>query len=477
MATAVRLSPAAALLRTSRLFSLPPPLPTPQPAASSDQVVWSETATSTFPTRQAIETTILGLARGDWGLKRPLPKKSMSRKPKIRLNDGIDTIEHITDFESASDLALNLLKFQELEMPLTLPRLRKERQYAHFTNSVFDPKIDNTSKLSEEKASTKGLGRWRYDGPWLAGLSRSEFESYLRTEIGKRKEDFADSVRKQLDRRRVTFLRDEGREVSAAEPFTKEQINDYIRSLRHNRREFGNLIATFLDLPEGPSSDKSSLAVDNPWEYGRETVAASSYAQFGPPSTHPSAGLSYTQSRAHSRNDAELGFQKPIHNAGVQGRILRPDRRAGMESKSSVGLAGFVASTSENGLQRMTGPNSYGRRTTGRTMNTGMQKLAGEPAIIRPEQACINPDGSVYLAVQAWIGSVKPQNSQPEQETESWGAKATRAEPLSGFGSKAPQFDTAYQRNQGTQRQPTTSSTRKPLSETSGILESMGEEY
>src|SRR5947207_4919817 len=109
---AARVSPAANLLRKSRLFALPPSLSPPVQPPTSSQVSESDTATLPYPIRAAIETPRSSLARGDWGLKRPLPSKSTttsSSSPVVRVN-YLDTFEHITDFESAADHTVTLEK-------------------------------------------------------------------------------------------------------------------------------------------------------------------------------------------------------------------------------------------------------------------------------------------------------------------------------------------------------------------------------
>src|ERR1700710_1203320 len=115
-------SPGGALLRASRIFSIPPPLPRPASDLSSIAIFNSETATLPHPIHLTITTPQTSLARGDWGFKRPLPLRSTTRTstPLIRVH-SIDTYEHITEFGSASDHAINLQKWQEMGVPLTIP--------------------------------------------------------------------------------------------------------------------------------------------------------------------------------------------------------------------------------------------------------------------------------------------------------------------------------------------------------------------
>ncbi|KAI7149897.1 hypothetical protein KC352_g28834, partial [Hortaea werneckii] len=99
-------SPTARLLQSSRLFSLPRPLPQPHIENITSTGVYraSDSATLPYPTHQAIATTASSRSRGDWGLKRALPKKATqdTSTPHIRVS-AQDTPEHITDFGSAAD--------------------------------------------------------------------------------------------------------------------------------------------------------------------------------------------------------------------------------------------------------------------------------------------------------------------------------------------------------------------------------------
>ncbi|KAF2113248.1 mitochondrial ribosomal protein subunit-domain-containing protein [Lophiotrema nucula] len=115
-------SPTSNLLRNSRLFSLPNPLPTPPVAEASgaDALRASNTATLPYPTHQAIVTTPSSLARGDWGLKRPLPSRSrlvQTSKPVLKVHQ-LDTIEQITDFDSAADHVRTREKWAEMHAPM-----------------------------------------------------------------------------------------------------------------------------------------------------------------------------------------------------------------------------------------------------------------------------------------------------------------------------------------------------------------------
>ncbi len=99
-------SPTARLLQNSRLFSLPRPLPAPPLEGLSSTGLFraSETATTPYPTLQAITTPRSSLSRGDFGLKRALPAKTTrhTSTPHVRIR-AQDTYEHVTEFASAAD--------------------------------------------------------------------------------------------------------------------------------------------------------------------------------------------------------------------------------------------------------------------------------------------------------------------------------------------------------------------------------------
>ncbi|KAJ6258443.1 37S ribosomal protein MRP51 [Drechslerella dactyloides] len=102
--------PAASLIRHSRLVAMP--APRAGPALGDTQV-----HRAFYPTHQAITTPEASRHRGDWGLKRPIPRKVASSY--LRYTD-LDTIEHRTTFESSHDTVLSLKKWQEMGIPIKL---------------------------------------------------------------------------------------------------------------------------------------------------------------------------------------------------------------------------------------------------------------------------------------------------------------------------------------------------------------------
>ncbi|KAL8733285.1 MAG: hypothetical protein Q9181_003641 [Wetmoreana brouardii] len=315
-----RLSPTASLLKSSRLFSLPPPLPRPSHDFTATPNFGSDTATLPYPTHAAIETTQSSLARGDWGLKRPLPQKSTANTstPAIRIED-IDSIDHITDFESAADHTLTLQKWQEIGLPLSMP-VKQKGPFPSTQNlntrstrptSVFETAYDNTEKSESESDAM----RWKFKGPWLAGKTEGGFNEYVEKNVKQRKLEFRNFVRDRLVNDRTLAQRriaQENGEASEGQvDVTEQDVDLFVKQLRQDEVRLQMLVEEFLDLP---------VAADPKQSEGNFAVMMDS--DKGPPKTHLSAGLSYLRTASHMTNHPVLGPRE--EEPPVQARILRP---------------------------------------------------------------------------------------------------------------------------------------------------------
>lgn len=157
------LSPTANLLRNSRLFSLPTPLPRPAVSETYGAGVSkaSDTATLPYPTHQAIATTKSSLARGDWGLKRALPSRSylvQVSDPVLRVTQ-LDTIEHVTDFDSAADHVRTRQKWEEMGVPMMkgMTQMRDYDLSGTAPTGAFETRDDTTSYDSDVGLDEAGL--------------------------------------------------------------------------------------------------------------------------------------------------------------------------------------------------------------------------------------------------------------------------------------------------------------------------------
>ncbi|TGZ83990.1 hypothetical protein EX30DRAFT_302894 [Ascodesmis nigricans] len=299
-------SPAANLLRNSRLMAMPTPIPVPK----STNIFSS--GPPPFPTRQAIATPRASAHRGEWGLKRDLPLR-VSRKTHYVRYDDLDTIDHMTTFESAHDDVYTLKKWQE--MGLALHRDTSLTDATSFSSpSSLMPVFDSETKPETYK--------WRYKGPNLKELSADELEEYI-SKISKRSDEFYDFVaRKQA----VAKLQNEY--TAIGQPYTEEQLIKEVnsrevkpevdtRELRSTPISLERYTVEFLDLPHHAD----------------------------PPVTHPSAGLYYVRSNAHCHNDPEQGPQEV--------RKSVPGRDFGMSSTVGVtaGIAGVVATVQQRSYE------------------------------------------------------------------------------------------------------------------------------
>lgn len=450
----MRLSPAASLLRNSKLFALPPPIALPAAPPSSDQVAASDTATTVYPRYAAIETTTISGSRGDWGFKRPLPLKTTktTSNPVVRLVRGIDTPEHVADFESAADHALTLRKFQELHIPIQHEAKEQTGGYRNDVikvhRSVFRSTHDNTSaapssrveansstgiwpeigsqdvfnqlpdqlkqiqaqvdereKASQDdrldqsgnralEAATKTRvppqlhKRWRYSGPSLIQMSGMEFSDYIHSLGQKERDLLIDKIKKIMVHRRKERARDkgEGLEGITEESITPEDIAKYMRYLRNSPSKFGPILAEMLDLPEGPS--KAWKAENEPWEYGRMTLATEAWTVKGPPKTHPSAGLSYLRSAAFAHNHPVLGPQKS--SLPVVARAVKTRSKPAGGNDVDYGVAGFIVPKPDMGAVRAS--------------ENFTPCPGGIKTILRPGAAMIKEDGSLLMLTSRVTG-------------------------------------------------------------------------
>jgi hypothetical protein len=325
-----RMSPTASLLRTSRLFSLPSPLPKPASNFTATANFESDTATLPYPTQQTIETTASSLGRGDWGLKRPLPRQSTYAKtttPMLRIHQ-IDSIDHITDFDSAADHTLTLRKWQEMNLPVSMAPPRHRASRTEPPVSAFESDIDNTVRSGRGTSQ----GRWKFKGPWLAGKTEGEFKDYTEKKVKRRKLAFRQFLRQRLVERTTARMRatsiESGEDIqSGIVEISDNHFETYIKELRQHEEKLNALVEEFLDLPSAAHTS------------GKMT----SYNQRGPPTTHPSAGLSYLRTKSYIHNHPVLGPMEV--EPPVQGRVLLPTRVGGRGARNEalVGVGGVAA--------------------------------------------------------------------------------------------------------------------------------------
>lgn len=348
------MTPGGALLRASRMFSLPPALSSSAGDVAAAASRSSDTATAPYPTMQSVTTPQSSRDRGDWGFKRPLPLKSTTKTttPLIRVKK-VDSIEHVTDFASAADHTLSLEKWQEMSVPITMPDSKKRsdslRNFAVPGVSVFEEKFDVTAFESGMAAQAEDK-RWKFRGPWLAGVTEGNFQKYLKRQVRIKRPEFRQFLRErlsvQLSQSAATAALEAGKEVPtpiAAEDITDAQLTEYLRTLRSDRPTLYKMIGEFLDLAPVPPPSSFALSSLGPMapRDSRPTGPVNPYAEEGPPVTHPSAGLSYLRTASYLDNHPIYGPQKS--HPPVKARIIMPRTQHMGSFSAKLGVGGFVA--------------------------------------------------------------------------------------------------------------------------------------
>ncbi|KAI3318653.1 hypothetical protein HD806DRAFT_540000 [Xylariaceae sp. AK1471] len=390
-------SPGAALLRSSRMFSMPTPIPAAPGDYSSATKHHSATATIPYPTHLTITTPSTSRINGDWGFKRPLPLKTTIKQtyPLVRIRQ-VDSTEHVTDFRSASDHTMTLKKFQELNLPISVPSEKISRQ----PRSVFEEDGDVTAIEPDQAKATENK-RWKFKGPWLAGMTDGEFNKWLEKNVRTKRNEFRAYLKevyaKDLtEEQRAGAIRDDlpvPPEVKASD-ITEDQLVEYLRDIRQDRLVLFRHVSRFLDLAPLTTETEylSSMKLYRPQPFDNENP----YGTNGPPITHPSAGLSYLRTPNFMDNHPIYGPQK--HHPVVKARILKPRNVGTGVHEPVIGVAGFVADRPLE--QRILGSAASLNSPRGRALGQlDLERHGGSKLYYKLDSASIDSGGRVRIGV------------------------------------------------------------------------------
>lgn len=393
-------SPGGALLRSSRMFSLPKALPdgsSTNPFLSDNR---SDTATKAVPQRQSITSPLSSREKGDWGLKRPFPlKTTMTTSTPVFRVKHVDAVENVTDFTSAADHTLSLEKFQEMRIPLVVPvtedKLRRDSTRDTVgLKSVFEDDMDFTTR----DEGTDDAKRWKFKGPWLAKMTEGDFNAYIAAEVRPKRSQFRRVLKEKLAAEITADQRSEAAEQGRdpppairAESITDVQFTEYLYKLRNSRAKLYSLVSKFLDLP--PLSQPVGFVNTGIFGSDNHKAPESPYGLAGPPSSHPSAGISYLRTNAVMENHPVYGPQS--RRTPVQTRIISPRTGA---IPARLGMGGFVATVP-------VGDNSFNVSALHRRnqqLIPGLQRLdvtsyGGAKTYIEPVAAQVNSSGQVII--------------------------------------------------------------------------------
>lgn len=422
----------------------------------------SESATQPYPTRQAITTPPASHAKGDWGLKRPLPTKTTSKTstPHIRIN-AIDNRAHVTDFESAANHTRNLAKWQEMNIVMRRKEAMSD-QAAGGQPSVFEDSVDTTvhdgPTTTQPSASRRGPPRWKVKGPWLASMSEFDFQRYLDKNLrsAEQRAGFLDHVAKVYSRQKrsdaLARMRESGElgsdtgdalrldaELEKAASVAPAELEEHIRLLRQNHNsinsDLGKLIQDYFDMPAAGRAytGHNAMTTTDP-----------------PPPTHPSAGISYLRTDAWMDNHPNFGPQ--VSRPAVRARVIRPKTFANISlERAQLGVGGFVANDRppSKHIRDDRNPDS----ANAQTFKNNYDKIGGNKIWVHAVNGYVNPNGLVRLeitratpeSIEIKTGNINPHRSARNADVRfvsegllgnKAGAGSSQSTPQPGFGDR-----------------------------------------
>jgi hypothetical protein len=264
--------------------------------------------------------------------------------------------------------------------------------------SVFDDDVDVTDMDAEQRVKAMD-SRWRFTGPWLAGMTQGEYNKWLAKEVRPKRPAFREFLKKKLAENMHEVAAQKALDKGEPKPapidpssVTEDQLIDYLRRLRHNNQELYDMVGQFLDLaplkppslmttglPSGTKASVQLKDVKNPW------------AESGPPLTHPSAGLTYLRTSMYMENHPVYGPQK--YHAPVEARVVRP-RRQLQGASAKLGVAGFIANS-------QLGDTAANLRNTSSDIfdRVDPELKGGAKTWVHPQQARLDSNGRVFMYV------------------------------------------------------------------------------
>ncbi|KAK6356626.1 hypothetical protein TWF718_000970 [Orbilia javanica] len=309
------LGPTANLIRNSRLMAMPQPLA----HVLSDPQFFR----APYPTHQAITTPESSRARGDWGLKRSIPRKVESTY--IKYND-IDTIEHMTKIESAHDTVMTLKKWQEMDIPLQI-----RGQTARSFTSAFH--FENTPAPESESDSNQPI--WGYRKKFVQHMTPGQLKSFVKKKLVPRRKEFeafadlwfspASLVTEPSELSSTLPQTEPGPESSSSSPpspppsqplsvaapetrkpaippnFSIDSLSPALKTARFDSTKAYNAVREFLQIPL------------------REV----------PMTVHPSAGMHYILDTSFLENHPEYG---PNRNKEIRARLIHKSDGRGIDT-------------------------------------------------------------------------------------------------------------------------------------------------
>jgi len=378
----------------------------------------------------------------------PLKATRSTNNPVVRLVRGIDTPEHIADYESAADHVLTLRKFEELNLSLRHPEKAGDTRsnYSARDFNVFRPTHDNTTNHSSSSPASSGpLGiwpelksedvynqlpeqikqkqraideqkkaqyvaagidpansgaaqlmaatsrhsvrerrRWRYAGPSLFQLSGMEFDDYL-NKLGKEEQDMlTERIKKEITQTRLARARDQGK--MGEQPRENDVTEKEVKNyLRYLRNEPRRFGAILADMLDLPENNLRPQG-------GRARADEFEYGR-------DTLAAADWQERGPPRTHPSAGLSyvhtvahahnDPTHgpqkeNTAVLARAVKTATRSG-KTEASFGVAGFIVPTPQN------------QSSTRATVDAFTPQPGGQKKPVQLGAAYINEEGALIM--------------------------------------------------------------------------------
>ena len=253
-------------------------------------------------------------------------------------------------------------------------------------------------------------------------MQEGDFQLFTR-QVERRKGEWREYLSQHIMDKKLKDRRFQAQQQGEAVILSREELRPDARELRETEKalrdshateglssELTELITKFFDLPAVRPKQPSS-APDNVQSKLLRNVTQGIYddddlTESAPPSTHPSAGLSYLRSNAVMENHPLHGPQ--AHPTPFLARVVRPRNSAqGTEYQAKLGLAGFVTqdpvSASLNPGRASTNPSSlsgvqtYDPDTMAHSLDIDLP--GGNKMWVHPQSAYVDENGRIRLTV------------------------------------------------------------------------------
>lgn len=297
-------------------------------------------------------------------------------------------------------------------IPINIPTSKKSETeilgLLPSAKSVFEDSLDSSIVPTGNARNDESDTRWKFKGPWLAGVNEGEFNAFIESQVHGRKKEFREFLRSfcaasltRDQRRKANEDEGETPRAVAGSDVTEAQLDAYIKTLRGDTQALFRLIRKFLDLPPVSNSLEMSTLTSNSPSSLFMSMSTSPYALTGPPKTHPSAGLGYSRTSAYISNHAVHGPQK--HKTPIPARVVMPKNAAVGSFQPVLGVGGFIApvprSVSFKNVPAKFKIGASAKESISGLENIEPDKSGGSKTWVQPMDASINSKGKLVMSV------------------------------------------------------------------------------